>query len=571
MPIPRFARLLALPVLLASLPGCRDSQGTTEAVDGTAPAIQLELPAAGSLVSREVTVSAIITDAGGVARASLQVDGGPESDLPLTYDVQGDGTRAQVRVSRALPAGTRSILLHAFDKAGNRGSSPAVSVRVDGAAPVIRVTSGLTAAVQRDTMRLRIALTDDDQLEKVEIRNGTSSLFFRRPVGGTQLAVDTLVSLTVGANEFTVTATDAARNESSVTVRATRTTAASAARLDAIGESRYGHGCGLRGAAAFCWGDGTGGALGNGRALSRDVPVAVSGGLSFSSVAAGGALTCGVTVPGDTYCWGSNLFGALGAGSPSPASVLTPQKVAGDARFATVTMGLNYTTCALTAAGEAYCWGNNELGQAGVPRATSCGAGSAEPCASALAPARVQGGLRFASISVGMYATCAVALDGRAHCWGSANQAGLLGNGMQHMVSEAPVAVSGDVQFTSVSVGTTNACGVAADGAVYCWGWNRNGALGDGTTVDRFTPARVSSSLRFRAVGVRNGGGACALAEDGTIHCWGDGRTVPAPLSGGLTFTRISPDVKCGLTADGSAYCWKTGTTPAAVPGEEPA
>ncbi len=444
-------------------------------------------------------------------------------------------------------------------------------MRVDAEAPVIQITSGQNATVQRDTMRLRAVLTDDDELARAEIKDGPSSwLYHRSHIRGNQLVIDTLVSLAVGANEFTVRATDVAGNASSVTVRATRTTAALAARFDAIGESRYATGCGLRAVTAYWWGNGAFGQLGNGRTVSRDVPVPVSGGFAYSSVAAGGGLTCGITVAGDTYCWGWNLFGALGAGSPSPVSVLTPQKIAGDARFAAVTLGLNYTTCALTGGGEAFCWGNNGAGQAGVPRATgSCEVNSvAQPCVTA--PARVQGGLRFASISVGMFTTCAVAVDGQAHCWGSANQVGLLGNGAQSTASELPLAVSGGVQFTAVSVGETNACGVAAEGAVYCWGSNREGAIGDGTTADRFTPTRVSSSVRFRAVGVRNGGGACAWAEDGTVYCWGQGRGVPAPLATGLKFTRISPDVKCGLTADGSAYCWKTGLTPVAVPGEEP-
>jgi serine/threonine-protein kinase len=35
-------------------------------------------------------------------------------------------------------------------------------------------------------------------------------------------------------------------------------------------------------------------------------------------------------------------------------------------------------------------------------------------------------------------------------------------------------------------------CGVTTEGEAYCWGWNDNGELGDGTTTDRSVPTKVS-------------------------------------------------------------------------------
>jgi alpha-tubulin suppressor-like RCC1 family protein len=50
--------------------------------------------------------------------------------------------------------------------------------------------------------------------------------------------------------------------------------------------------------------------------------------------------------------------------------------------------------------------------------------------------------------------------------------------------------------FASVSAGYYHICGVTTAGAAYCWGSNSNGVLGDGTTVDNFTPVPVAGGHR---------------------------------------------------------------------------
>ena len=71
--------------------------------------------------------------------------------------------------------------------------------------------------------------------------------------------------------------------------------------------------------------------------------------------------------------------------------------------------------CALTAAGVAFCWGDNSVGQLGDGTTTSHSA-----------PAPVSTSLRFASISAGAQHSCGVTTDGFVACWGR-DQAGELG------------------------------------------------------------------------------------------------------------------------------------------------
>jgi alpha-tubulin suppressor-like RCC1 family protein len=124
--------------------------------------------------------------------------------------------------------------------------------------------------------------------------------------------------------------------------------------------------CGVTtGDRAYCWGDNVFGALGDGTTTSRSAPVAVSGGLAFSSVSEGGVHTCGVTTGNRAYCWGSNGNWQLGDGTGSQDGHLTPNAVAGDVQFRAITAGL-FHTCAITPQNVAYCWGNNFKGQLGV-------------------------------------------------------------------------------------------------------------------------------------------------------------------------------------------------------------
>jgi alpha-tubulin suppressor-like RCC1 family protein len=60
-------------------------------------------------------------------------------------------------------------------------------------------------------------------------------------------------------------------------------------------------------------------------------------------------------------------------------------------------------------------------------------------------------------------------------------------------MSTVPVAVSGGYSFASVDGGDDHTCGVTTAGAAYCWGLNRAGQLGNGTSgTNRNSPVAVS-------------------------------------------------------------------------------
>jgi alpha-tubulin suppressor-like RCC1 family protein len=315
------------------------------------------------------------------------------------------------------------------------------------------------------------------------------------------------------------------------------------------------HTCALTAAgAAYCWGDNYEGQVGVGDTASQWIkPVLSVSGVSFAAVTAGDFHTCGLTPAGAAYCWGENLFGAIGDGSTTNRS--SPVPVAGGLSFVALSAG-DAQTCGVSATGAAYCWGYN--GNGGLGDGTTTDRST---------PALVAGGLGFAAVSAGLNHTCGVMTTGAAYCWGQ-NTYGQLGDGSA-TDRPSPVLVAGGLTFAAVAVGEHHSCGLTPAGTAYCWGWNSQGQLGDESTTDRLSPVAVAGGQTFAAIGA-NAYQTCATTVAGAAYCWGingegqlgdgttDNRSAPGLVAGGISYARLTVGYHhtCGVTAAGVAYCW---------------
>lgn len=317
--------------------------------------------------------------------------------------------------------------------------------------------------------------------------------------------------------------------------------------------------CGLgTDARAYCWGRNYAGQLGTGDTTTQTTPAAVAGNLSFVDIGTGEASACGLTSAGEAWCWGSNQFDQLGGGaSPQTCRTLagtfacstTPVRAAGSMTFTKFDVGF-WNVCGLVSNGQSWCWGNGELLPFGsgvasnVVTATpllgangmvfsSIYQSAVEGCgldATGKAwcwginvfggvgdgtttvrssPVPVAGNLTFSGLALkdanNTDATaCGITSGGDAYCWGS-DIAQELGAPAPNVCQPSPnnsgpcglqpVHLSGPQLYVQISIGDSHACGVTTTQAVYCWGTNTSGQLGNGTTNPSAAPTPTLRSF----------------------------------------------------------------------------
>lgn len=285
----------------------------------------------------------------------------------------------------------------------------------------------------------------------------------------------------------------------------------------------------------YCWGYNGLGQLGNNTTTQSDAPVQVLGlgGVGFLSgivsIAAGADHTCALSSAGNVYCWGFNVFGQLGNATANTA--LTPVEVAGVAGsgFLSGIVGLaagSVHTCAYSLAGNAFCWGSGVDGQLGNNATTT-----------ETTPVEVEGPLgvgnlsNVISLAAGQAHTCAINTSGNVFCWGT-NVDGQLGNNTTTQ-ENVPVEVEGVggvgnlSNIVSLSAGADHTCASDTGDHVFCWGANNDGQLGNNTTVEANTPVQVEGvggvGFLTNVTSVTAGGDhSCGLTVAGNVFCWGD-------------------------------------------------
>ncbi len=309
-----------------------------------------------------------------------------------------------------------------------------------------------------------------------------------------------------------------------------------------------------------CWGGG------------RATPAAIEGLAGVFEFSLGATHACAVATSGsdrtrgDVYCWGNNDKGQLGDGTTTPSAVA--KKVLLPRRMSLVASSSTHT-CAVGArdAPDLYCWGGNEMGQLGD--------GTTTP---SLVPKRVafDAGAQVLRFSIGQELGCALLRPGnQLWCWGR-NDVGQAGQDPARMPSvNRPAVVSGLPAVNGIFPGVRHVCARdAASREVWCWGANDRGQIGLGTVSAWERPSHVPG---IAAIDTMRAGAdfSCALLANIGMpvrgRCWGSndfgqlgtepiGKDQPSPvenasIDSGFDAKMSSHGCKSDA-ATGAVSCW---------------
>ena len=291
--------------------------------------------------------------------------------------------------------------------------------------------------------------------------------------------------------------------------------------------------------------------------------VTVTGGTYWTSGmnATGGSTTFartstdGTPSTGDSASMGGNK--ATGGTTASAGTLSTGGSTNTKLIAKTISSGFNHT-CALTD-NSVQCWGDNSVGELGNGTTTDSSvpvtvSGVTGGPLIAIAAGYAHTCALFGRVACG-YKSCSELVGGTVQCWGD-NRVGELGNGTTTGGS-VPVTVSGITNATAVAAGYGQTCAVLSSGTVQCWGDNSVGELGNGTTTGSSVPVTVSgitnavvddgnySSTRDRAIAAGNLY-TCAVLSSGTVQCWGDNSV--GELGNGTTTGSSVPVTVSGIT-----------------------
>jgi alpha-tubulin suppressor-like RCC1 family protein len=291
--------------------------------------------------------------------------------------------------------------------------------------------------------------------------------------------------------------------------------------------------------------------------------VAAAGGAATAAVASGAGRPQAAAAGGSLRAWGDNKFGQLGndtvISSDTPVRVQLPPGT----RVTSMRAGCGHTL-ALTTTGQVLAWGDNRDGQLGDGTTTSTGT----PVIVKLPP-----GTKVKAIRAGCMHSLALTTTGHVLAWGFSGQ-GELGNG-SILSSPEPVRVKlpPGTKVRAISAGAYHSLAVTATRHLYAWGFNGEGELGDGTTVNRDIAVKVmlpkSTKVTLIGAGQEH---SLARTSKGHVLAWGDnagGELGNGTTTGSLTPVRVKLprrtklrdlfggcDETLALTAKGHVLAW---------------
>ena len=214
--------------------------------------------------------------------------------------------------------------------------------------------------------------------------------------------------------------------------------------------------------------------------------------------------------------------------------------------------------CAL-AFGQLKCFGRNSEGQLGYGSSDHVGDDQEE--VGLQLPVVDVGGTAL-QVCAGQYHTCAVLEGGSLKCWGS-NRYGQIGAGTTTALGDDPnemgdwlpaVDLGNGTKASQVACGAWHTCVLLHDGAIKCFGYNANGQLGLGDSMPgpQLREERTVAHVACFLLSL-----PVATARNRGEQSWQMGDALPALDLGSFRATQVTvgPYTSCALSSEG-VVCW---------------
>lgn len=223
-------------------------------------------------------------------------------------------------------------------------------------------------------------------------------------------------------------------------------------------------------------------------------PTGSDGRSTAIAIAAGEGHSCALTATGDVWCWGDGRNGQLGVDS---LRAWSPRQVP-VAGMTALVAGWE-SSCGIRGSGQALlCWG-------AIPGE-----------APTVAPTDPVPGAVAEDASISLHAVCIVeGSSGHVICLGSDSYGAVSG-------SAALAEPSYPERYSAVVVAPLSICVVSDAGAAFCWGDNDIGQIREDTVAILKKPLHVADNVSSIAIGRSF---TCAIDTSGRLQCWGPGAT----------------------------------------------
>ncbi len=268
-------------------------------------------------------------------------------------------------------------------------------------------------------------------------------------------------------------------------------------------------------------------------------------------------ITLGIKSDGSLWGWNYNVYGQLGTNDTITRS--SPTQVGSSYDWSTVSAG-NQFTHAIKTNGTLWGWGYSQYGQIGdstiIDRSS---------------PVQIGALTTWASVSSGVSAVAAIKTDGTLWAWGY-NFNGQLGQNNTTNFS-SPVQVGALTTWSQVAM-QNHVIALKTDGTLWSWGAGSSGKLGLGNTTDYSSPKQIGALTNWGRLGKGNASNSWATTTAGALYGWGnnsagilgDGTETArnSPVQVGALTTWVSAETGDGphtvaLKTDGTAWVWGSG------------